>query len=292
MKLVTSKKLPPCKIGRYLFHANPDRLQDETISAQGFSEILSDIVISGTWKLTRGGRLIETQNKIIRFLDNKVKYRILDIGASDGSTTCDLVSEITEKKGKAVDAIIADRFLFLDIYENKYVREYRTTDGTPILAKFGKFALRLPRSEHKLAILTNMLIRLYLMSGFIRKGLIFKGKINLLSPVVRSCSSIQAREVDVMEVNRENTGSFDVIRASNVLLTINFNNDQLAHIINNIFSMLNQEGLLVISRNQIENGQETERGSIWQKKGNTLSLLDEFGGGSEIGHLVNSIYQS
>ena len=55
--------------------------------------------------------------------------------------------------------------------------------------------------------------------------------------------------------------------------------------IGNLKRYLKPGGLLLISRN-VGPEADDEHGSVWRKSGEGFELVDEFGGGSEVRHLV------
>ncbi|WP_218044345.1 hypothetical protein, partial [Kiloniella majae] len=75
----------------YFCQTDPDALALSTDNVSVFSKILDDIRINGVWKRTNPARLPKTETALVKHLDCKLKdLHVLDLGASDGSTTLDM----------------------------------------------------------------------------------------------------------------------------------------------------------------------------------------------------------
>lgn len=112
---------------------------------QLFSRVLHDVRIGGAWKRTNRGRLRQTEEMLCKHvrLHTEERVSILDLGASDGITTVELVRAIRRARGSTVSAYLADLNLWLRRYRIGRLVEYRATDGEPILARLGRIGLRL-----------------------------------------------------------------------------------------------------------------------------------------------------
>ena len=70
-------------------------------------------------------------------------------GASDGITTVEAVRALRKAFGDGVQAILADRNIWLMRYRRGLVVEYRAADGEPIMARLGRIACRLSEQRRE-----------------------------------------------------------------------------------------------------------------------------------------------
>jgi hypothetical protein len=106
--------------------------------------------------------------------------------------------------------------------------------------------------------------------------------VRLISPLVLRSAKIAAMEKSILEEEPAWRGRFAAIRASNVINPRFFSTEERERILAYCHGYLKDEAVLLISRNQIEAGSETERGSLWRRTSEGFALLEDFGGGSEI----------
>ncbi len=214
---------------------------------------------------------------------------VLDLGASDGITTVELLHALRRAGVVGARLRLADLTLTLHRYRAGALVEYRTARGEPVLARLGWLGLRLPRSPRRFDGPSTLLARLYLKLGPVRRRLRETGTISLVNPAARSDSDLDASELDVLVRNDALSDGFDGIRASNVLNKENFSPDQLRRAIGNLHAYLREGGYLLISRSQIGPDGETERGSVWQRRGSRFIPVEGFGGGSELAEVVAAL---
>lgn len=290
------------RLAKWISHVDPERLEilaadyksnqgDESrarISAE-FSHALDDLCIGSSWKRTMPRRLRESESVLCRLLTGGSSNKaldVLDVGASDGTTTVELLQALSRVISSGTQGCLADLTLTLHRYRVGPFVEYRTTRGEPVLARFGMLGLRLPRSPRRLDWISTLLARLYLMLAWLRRHLRQTGTISLVNPVARSAARLEALELDILSRNDSLHAQFDVIRVSNLLSDENFTASQLQSALSNLHSYLRDGGYLLVSRNEIGRESETERGSVWRKQSEGFVTAEEFGGGSDIGRIV------
>ena len=257
-----------------------------------FSEIVSDIYIDGTWKQTASSRLEKTDQIILDYIENHSidrKLHYLELGASNGITTLELSRKIPNLETLDARFYLADKYNHLEKYEKQGCVEYRTSAGTPVLLKLSGFGLRLPRSEHRHAILSNALSSIYLGLKRFRKSMKSAGTVSLLLPEVMNDPTYQVLEFDCLQPELPEDLSFNCIRASNVLNAAYFNELQISNVLSYLHARLDDGGLLVISRNYDEVDQKIETVSVWRNKNNRLVLSEKLNGGTEIDALVENL---
>lgn len=268
--------------------AGPDQAARDRASA-AFSHVLDDLCINGSWKRSLPGRLRGSEAVLCRLLtagSPGARLDVLDLGASDGITTVELLNALRRAGVVGARLRLADLTLTLQRYRAGALVEYRTARGEPVLARLGWLGLRLPRSPRRFDGLSSLLARLYLKLTPVRRRLRETGTISLINPAARSDPDLEAFELDVLARNDTLIGGFNGIRASNVLNEENFPRDRLLRALGNLHAYLREGGYLLISRNQIGRGGETERGSVWQRRGSGLFPVEDFGGGSELAEVV------
>lgn len=306
VKLICRGAQPGPKFLRFFFHANPDRLVDLTAEASGampeqaalcrrkFTEILNDIYVDGVWKQTSWGRLPETERGILKHLasysaatEQSRPLCILDLGASDGSTSANLVHAVHEAYSGPVALVLADLNIELRRFHKGLVTEYRTSRGNPVMVTFGPIGVRLPKSEHRWHWLSDKIAQWYLQRSELRAGLHEEGTIPLVNPIAAHEPDIEAIELNCLVFEPKLVGRFDVIRASNLISPrYGFIGQQLENCLSNLHAYLMDGGYLLISRN--DRNTEVEHGSIWRRTADGFTLADGFGGGSEIEAEVSS----
>jgi chemotaxis methyl-accepting protein methylase len=295
MKIISKAAIPDKRIWRYIFHADFECLrkyQSEEWTPEltkKFSRILDDVRIENTWKRTNSGRLTGVSKLLLRNLKkyNYDSITILDLGASDGITTIELQYFLQKEfMDKKVSATIMDKFLGLKVYKKYFLKEYRATTGSPVFLRIWRLGLRLPDSEHKWCIFTNLFSSTYLKFSKFRNSFVESHTISLLNPLVCNNKSVSLVEQDCLKYDAKFHHKFDVIRVSNLLNKQYFSDDQIRLAIENIRKYLKEGGMVAISRNVLSKGIEVEQGSLWKKENEKLILQEEIGEGSEVKYLV------
>ena len=287
---------------RYACHANPHRLLDlaeqahkvntSTLKALAheFSRILHDVRVGGVWKRTQPGRLPLTENAMVtRLAHGNGPGEVLDIGASDGSTSFDLLHALKAGCDRKFHVHMADLYLWLDVWRNGSLMEYRSTDGKPVMARVGRFGMRLPTSEHRWDLPGNILAKLYLSLTSMREAMVCEARIPMINPLALAEGDITPIEMNCLNDNAEMRSRFDAVRASNILNHEYFSPDQLRQILGYLHSYLHPDGVLVVSRNEGGVDSETENGTVWRRKADGFAREDSFGAGSEIAAIVDAL---
>lgn len=293
------------RLTKWLGHADPECLvtlgadypavSDEAGRARlesEFSCVLDDLCVGTSWKRTMPGRLRRSETVLCRLLGATRSHgplQILDVGASDGVTTLDLLRALARMGIANARICMSDLTLALHRYRAGAVVEYRSSRGEPVLMRIGRLGLRLPRSPRRFDLPSTLLARLYLKFGMLRRRLRPCGELPLVNPATRSQSGLETVQLDILSRNHGFAARFDAIRASNVLNAENFAPAQILHALEHLRFYLREGGYLLVSRSTIGPDGEVERGTLWQKRGGGLALVEDFAGGSEIGDLVAKV---
>lgn len=289
---------PALKWHRFFCHSNIDylvRLNTLMVTCENadtlndlqtrFSNILNDIQIGTTWKRTEANRLIKTEEAIVEFISHiniAEALQILDIGASDGSTTLHLFKAVQSKCRHKVKVFLGDKHLAVTPFSRRYIVEYRYVTEEPIMLRVGRLSLRLYQSSGKVSRWFNFIVKWYLSCHNFRRKMISQPAIPLISNVITRETSIVLIEMDILQWNKGLANKFDIVRVSNLLNINCFNPQQLRAAISYIHSYLREGGILVISRNIGLPGQEIEHGSVWMGSNDGFVHVKDFGNGSEV----------
>jgi SAM-dependent methyltransferase len=240
-------------------------------------------------KLTRPGRLRESDRVLAEALRAcaLAEVRFLDVGASDGATTLDSLRFLSAQLGLPIRATLIDRYLRLLRYGRGPLVEYRSPDGSPVMLRLGPVGLQLSSVESTRDPLSRWLGRGYLRRKDLRSKLPLTASFELVSPAVRR-AGIQVLEADVLERQDALVGGFGAIRASNVLNLDYFTPSQIARALRHLHAYLSPAGILVVSRNHLDEG-GVERGTAWRRSEAGFARLSDFGGGSYVGGLVDGL---
>lgn len=255
--------------------------------ADKFSRVLHDLCMGGVWKTTNRGRLPTTERAICAHLkaDSGGDISVLDLGASDGTTSLDLANALRSAFGDRIRVVMADLNLSLHRYHKGPLVEYRTANGKPVMARIGRIGLQL--ADHGHSKTTNPLAVCYRKCQALRKSMRFDFLISLIHPLVLAEPSVQTIELDCLERQKHLSNKFHCVRASNLLNCDYFPDNDIRIAVANIYDYLREGGCLLVSRNIGGSLGESENGSIWRKSGPRFIHLADFGAGSEIKTVVN-----
>lgn len=299
IRWLTRRPLAEASPWRWLLHPDPERLGElacslaaphaasEEVAAQ-FSRVVSSIRVGAIHKQTRSGRLRECDAVLAELLRARRLHevRFLDVGASDGTTTLDTVEFLSAQLALPIRATLLDRYVRLLRHGAGLLVEYRMPDGAPVMVRVGPAGLQLSSVESTRDPLSRWLGRAWLRAKS-RRALPLAATLELVSPAVRR-AGIRVLEANVLEPQAALAGAFDAIRASNVLNLDYFGAEGIARVLRHLHGYLGEEGILVVSRNQDEEG-GVERGSAWRRTESGFARLRDFGGGSYVAALVDEL---
>src|ERR1700731_4824096 len=80
-----------------------------------FGLVLADLRMAGTWKRTNQGRLVRAEAMLCEHITPRPTgpVSVLDLGASEGLTTLELASTLSQRFGSRVGVTLADLNLWL-----------------------------------------------------------------------------------------------------------------------------------------------------------------------------------
>ena len=268
--------------------STPDYARQNDLSKL-FSQVLHDLRMGGAWKRTGSRRLVRTEQTLQRHLSpmRHGKVTLLDLGASDGITTLELLHAFRRAGYGEVSAYATDLNLWLYRFRLGPLIEYRAGNGEPIMVRLGQLGLRLAKHRRKIGG-SDLFSAWYLRSKNVREAMRLDTRIALVNPLVSSEPDIIVSELNCLQRNDMFLGKFTAARASNVLNLGYFEPDQIASAVTHLHAYLCQDGYLVVSRNVDSPAGEVENGSVWLKQANRFERVEDFGSGSEVKEIIDN----
>ena len=275
----------------YWYHANLDRLAPEggRLTREEFNTVVQDLCMDGVWRWTRRGRLPETERRLARRVAEQPResHTVLDLGSSDGTTALDLLDALRAVTQAPVTVWVTDRFLSLERFQRGPIVEYRTPQGSPVMVRRGRLAMRLPSSEFPWDVVGNLLARLWLANTAWRRGMKPAGTLPLVHPDVLAEPALVLRVLDCLVRDESLVGTLDALRAANILNTCYFDDNQLRTAVACCHAYLREEGLFAVVRCEPPLSEEIECGTIWRKTAAGFERVEDYGRGSEIAAVVD-----
>ncbi len=249
---------------------------------------------NGTYKTTYGSRFSEINEQLLRLISvGSISARsVLDVGISSGVNTLELAESLG---AHGYEASIVGTDILIDAYL------VRVLPGCDALVDASGFPLRFDlfgRSMKPWVVQSDYRSGLFL----VRKGInvLFRSlaarvragrpnskttQVQLVSPRLLEDENIVVCDDDITRFNPEFAARFDLVRAANVLNKGYFDDGALRGIIGNIRKYLKPAaGSLLVLRTH-EN--KENHGTLFTlDSDNRFVLLERFGTGSEIEHLV------
>jgi len=305
LRWLSSKLAAPNSLRSRLTFPDPERLgtlsdqlarqttDDGGALKREFSAFVSSIRIGPFWKLTYPDRLGETNRVLCARLRELApdKVDLLDLGGSDGITTQDLVEHLRAALNVKVNACMVDLYCYLLRFARAGVVEYRMTDGSPVMVRVGPLAIQLSSVSRTRNPISRTLGKFYLGRKNFRESMPQTASFSLVNPRVTADAGIEVLEWSALARKPELVNRLNVCRASNILNRDYFSADQMRCAAGHLHAYLVEGGLLIVSRNRLTT-HEVEEGAIWRKEGDRFQLLEEFGGGSEAGEVINAFRAS
>lgn len=239
---------------------NPvDILRGSEIDVEEYSRATSTFRLGNTSKTTKPGRHRLSDAVLVRLLNGDLHKVVLDVGASDGSTSLDLMNAL---QWRFKYYYVTDLKLFVKV---KKVGEWfifeDPDNGKTLLVTNQRVIIR-----SKALGLIKTLFPMVKCKSQIDTVMLVIPQIQLL--VNKSESKVSVRQFDLME--KWPCTKPDVIKAANILNPVYFSNELLLHGLNNIIDILIPGGLFVWVHNTTK-----ERATIVRKLTQTEIRIEE-----------------
>jgi len=264
------KRFVPCK-------GDPRLLINAECNEDVFERSVSAINIDGTWKSTSKKRQQRTNELIKKIAGEKNLPSILEIGASAGTTSMELIEMLN---GQFKEFYITDRLLQLNcIQHNRAVYYY--AENHCVMWANGSLIVY---SDIQNAIFPFNLIAQQIISHGNKKKKESAFTISLVKPdllkTIKKDSRIQLSSYDVLNTWKFN--SVDIVKVANVLNRTYFTDKQIVTAVENVKNALNTDGWMILTDNR-----ECEKISVFRKNGAGMFTEEETeNGGSEISDIV------
>jgi hypothetical protein len=264
----------------------------ESISAE-FSRIMKNLKLNGVWKWTGRNRLVQMDNLLSRhILDEQwTRLELLDLGASDGITALDTVENIQSESELPVNVTIIDSNFRLFRHRVRLGKIYFTKSYRPILIRWGPIGIDLEPAEGLEGVFFNRITTIctkHFTKVLSKMDLSQSTPINLVNPLVLHSNPIEICEGDLFEAREDWHGRFNAVRASNVLNLSYYSVEDIKQALEIIHSYLQDNGVLIVSRNLIGENSELEKGALWRKEDNRFVFISSLEQRPEIAGIIDS----
>ena len=261
---------------------------------------------NGTFKTTYPNRLDDINEAsyphLIRLADRPI--RIMDVGASSGISTIEWYAYLS-RSGIDCDITGSDVTIYASLLTFRFISKVAAlVDRNGNIVHFDLFGIGYPRQPGSKLLRPNTLRTLAAIALF-RAAMMIDGspppvtagrttpghgfllkyqRIALLSRSFVNNDKLRMIEDDLCAENEAALcQAFDVIRAANILNLVYFPVDLIARMLATLKQRLKEDGLLIIVRTH-PNGENNA--SIFRLVSSQFVLIDRFGKGSEIEHIV------
>jgi hypothetical protein len=248
------------------FRLDPLVILDDAADPAGFREAMTSIYVGGTIKITGAKRHPETDQLLLDHVDLQ-GADIVDIGASDGSTSLDLIALLPALGSYT----IADLYLRLRAVEVGSHTLLFTDDDTCVLV-VGRRAIAWPAESGAVAVLYRRLVRA--ASAHLSEA----REVVLLNPEVRRLMTTDPRiTAQVHDIFEPWPGAApDVIKVANLLRRLYFSDEDLLRALRVLRDSLPEEGhLMIVDNPRIPD--TPPRAGIWARRGQDLTEVARIG---------------
>ncbi len=260
------------------FRLDPLTILDDDATPEDFRAAMSSIYVGDTIKITGANRHPGTDELLLSTLDLS-DARIVDIGASDGTTSVELISKLNGFRSY----VIADLYLNLEVVQVGRRSVLFDLHGNCVLVVGPRFAAWPTLSAAVASGYSRLIARA-------RTLLPSQGRtVPLLNPVTRRLIAederVTCRVHDVFEVWDGDPP--DLIKVANLLRRLYFDDDDLLRALRSVHASLPEGGHLMI----VDNPRILDtppRAGIWRRQGARFELVARTGA-PEIADLVGRV---
>ncbi len=242
---------------------------------------------NGTFKTTGAGRLAALDQWLATQLGSR-DVRLLDVAVSSGVTTVDLIDALT---AHGINATVTACDLCISAYIRSLapgIEALFDANGhvlqlsTPVLVKGRPHDPRGSFARSALAASFRVLERLNGLGQPRRRS--GDRPVQLISRRLQEQGDVEVVEHDLFALRAEWAGRFDIIRAANILNRDYFDNAQLTDVLRSLSAYLAPGGMLLVART--DETSVTTATLFRRDADGRFALVDRYGGGSYIEHLV------
>ncbi|HEY3520627.1 MAG TPA: class I SAM-dependent methyltransferase [Rhodanobacteraceae bacterium] len=254
---------------------DPRGLLKADISAQEATDIIAEIKIGGVFKTTRSNRFPRT-TQLLADSGLPPQPVILDVGASDGSSSLSTMASIR-----------FDRYYVTDRHIEAYACATKTGaffcdfENNPFMYA-NRFVVVYNDGEKALWPMSGIVRRLF--SSFDKSGRAGARRMLLMNPALlpRTGSDIRLEKYDIFEAWPFE--KVDLVIAANILNRSYFSDAQLTSAVRNLRGALKEAGRLAVIENR-----PAEQSNIFRLRDGQFVVEHEVGPGSDIKLLVTDL---
>ncbi len=266
------------RAGRF-FWPDPRVLVDDDPDPALFRKVMSQVYIGGTIKITGTNRHPEVDDLLIRNVDLSSAV-IADIGASDGSTSLDLIAKLDNFSAFT----IADLHMSMTAVPTRRGWAFFDPDGTCVMIS-GRRWLAWPDQSALVRWLYARTIKTAATQRTARGDHVL-----LLNPDVRKLMAIDSRITskvhDVFTVWPDPKP--DVIKVANLLRRLYFSDEKLADGLRALTASVPEGGHLLIVDNP-RTADPTPRGGLYRRENGRLVVAAQTSREPELSDLIGDI---
>lgn len=262
-------------LSRFCWH-DPTVVLDQDCSADDFRRAMSAIHIGGTIKITEANRHPQVDDLLLQHLPGPGVV-IADVGASDGSTSLDLIRRLPDFK----QFVIADLYLSIEAVRlGRRTLFFAPNDECVLIV--GRRLLAWPSISKAVRIL---------YSGTMRSARRLKRQpVLLLNPAVQQLMSTDSRVVhrthDIFTPWQGRRP--DIFKVANLLRRLYFTDEKISQALGVLHESLSEGGLLLLVDNpRIRGG--GSRGGLYRRRGQHFEPVATTSDEPEIHELVSSL---
>lgn len=265
------------RLGRF-FWCDPAVMLDEQPTADAFRRVMSALHVGNTIKITGIDRHPEADALLVENVQVE-NAAILDIGASDGSTSVDLIKKLPGFRSYT----ITDLFFYLQAARVGSHVVFHDQDGKAILVA-GRRMVAWPSLSRLVRAIYWPVIRRASRPGTIQ------ARVLLLNPEARLVISTDPRvDFRAHDVFTPWDGPTpDIIKVANLLRRLYFDDDQIRRGLRALLSSLDEGGHLLLVDNPRIPGID-ERACLYRRQGGRFALIGQTPHPAEIDDLVRLV---
>jgi hypothetical protein len=237
---------------------------------------------NGTWKTTYPRRLDDVNQQLLELLPRDRQLELMDVGISSGISTLEWSEQLAAAEIPhrlvAADLVVAGSLVS---WGRSLAVLFDESGRIPLLLEAGPIlrpALRDRPLERWAWRVLGPLLRLLAPVGRRRP-------VPLVVPELRARGEIELVQDDITAPGRF-AGTFDVVRAANLVQPGYFDEETMRTILTNLRERLRNGGLLVLCRTTAE---RDNRATIFRRRGERFLAEASLNGGSEVSELVLSL---
>lgn len=251
------------------FWVDPTLILDQGADDDSYRLAMNAFSMGETIKITQRDRHPEVDDLLIEHVDIQGAH-ILDVGASDGSTSADLIERLPD----FATYTIADLHLYAEVASSRRHTVFLQTDGDPFLV-VGRRLLAWPRESRIILNLYKRVIDQALRSD--------RQPVLLINPRVRRLADRDLRiRFAVHDVFTPWAGEpLDVVKAANLLRLDYFAADQLVDAFGAILRSLREGGHLLVANNLRAPGAPFG-GGLFRKRDSRFEVVATAGSGLDV----------